>query len=47
VKPWDRARLPLLYSADELIAVGDLLLSADHLADQAEPGLQVIWQNTD
>jgi tRNA(Ile)-lysidine synthase len=47
VKPWDRSRLPLLYSGDELIGVADLLLSADHLAGNDEPGLRVIWQNTE
>jgi len=47
VKPWERARLPLLFSANELVAVADLLLSADHLASGDEPGWQVIWQNSE
>lgn len=46
-KPWLRDRTPLLFSGDELVAVGDLLISAEHVADENEPGLQVRWQNSD
>ncbi|WP_196157236.1 tRNA lysidine(34) synthetase TilS [Reinekea sp. G2M2-21] len=47
VKPWLRDRIPLLFSGDSLVAVGDLLVSADHLAVPSELGLRIIWQNSD
>jgi tRNA(Ile)-lysidine synthase len=31
ILPWMRDRIPLLYKGDELVAVGDLWLSAEHL----------------
>ncbi|MBT8087685.1 MAG: tRNA lysidine(34) synthetase TilS [Gammaproteobacteria bacterium] len=40
VVPWMRERLPLLYAGDELVAVGDLWLAADAVA---EPGVGVRW----
>jgi tRNA(Ile)-lysidine synthase len=43
-KPWLRDCTPLLLSGDELVAVGDSLISADHLALPGEPGFRVIWQ---
>lgn len=42
VVPWMRDRLPLLYSGDRLIAVGDLWLAADAVADT---GFAVRWQH--
>ena len=45
-KPWLRDCTPLLWSGDELVAVGDSLISADHLALPGEPGFRVIWQNS-
>ena len=47
VKPWLRDRMPLLFSEQSLIAVGDVLISADHVASENEEGLRVIWQNSD
>lgn len=47
IKPWLRDRMPLLYSGDELVAVGDELLSADHLAGEGAPGLVLHWQKSD
>ena len=41
VVPWMRDRLPLLYSGERLIAVGDLWLAADAVADT---GFAVRWQ---
>lgn len=41
VVPWMRDRLPLLYSGERLIAVGDLWLAADAVADT---GFVVRWQ---
>jgi tRNA(Ile)-lysidine synthase len=42
-KPWLRDRTPLLYSGDELVAVGDILISANHAAENSEPGIRLIW----
>ncbi|MDN3650339.1 tRNA lysidine(34) synthetase TilS [Reinekea marina] len=46
VKPWQRDRLPLLYSGDTLVAVADLFISADHTAEEENLALEVIWQNS-
>ena len=40
VVPWMRDRLPLIYSGDRLLAVGDLWLAADATA---EPGIEIHW----
>ncbi len=40
VVPWMRDRLPLLYSGDRLLAVGDLWLAADAVAT---PGVSIRW----
>jgi len=40
ILPWMRDRLPLLFAGEQLVAVGDLWLSADH---QATPGFEVRW----
>lgn len=42
VLPWMRERLPLLYVGEELVAVGDMWISADHVA---KPGLTVVWHD--
>jgi len=40
VVPWMRARVPLLYAGDQLVAVGDLWLAADAVS---KPGVRVRW----
>lgn len=45
VKPWLRYRVPLLYSGDSLVAVGDLFIAEDYQACENESGYQIIWQN--
>jgi tRNA(Ile)-lysidine synthase len=40
IVPWMRDRLPLVYSGDHLVAVGDLWLAADAVSD---PGIAVRW----
>lgn len=40
IVPWMRDRLPLLYSGDQLVAVGDLWLAADAVQ---KPGVGVHW----
>jgi tRNA(Ile)-lysidine synthase len=46
VLPWLRGRIPLLYHNDQLVAVGDLWISAavSGLPD-SEPGWQISWTN--
>lgn len=39
VPPWQRARLPLLYSGEDLVAVGDLWVCEPYQARADEPGL--------
>ncbi len=45
VKPWLRDRIPLLFSGENLIAVGNELISAEHICEKTELGLRVSWQN--
>ncbi|WP_154650830.1 tRNA lysidine(34) synthetase TilS [Reinekea blandensis] len=47
VKPWLRDRMPLLFSGKELVAAGDELMSADHLAVGDNPGFVLDWQKSD
>jgi tRNA(Ile)-lysidine synthase len=42
IVPWMRDRIPLLYSGDELIAVGDLWIADDAAV---ENGISVLWQD--
>jgi tRNA(Ile)-lysidine synthase len=42
VVPWMRERLPLVFSGDELVAVGDLWLAAKAVG---EPGVSLRWQD--
>jgi len=42
VVPWMRDRLPLVYSGDRLLAVGDLWLAADAVT---KPGIVVRWSD--
>jgi hypothetical protein len=43
VVPWRRASLPLLWSAEDLVAVADRWISADHAAVAGEPGYTPVW----
>jgi tRNA(Ile)-lysidine synthase len=45
VLPWMRSAIPLLYSDNRLLAVGDAWLAADALAVKGEPGLELMWQS--
>lgn len=42
VVPWMRSRLPLIFSGDQLIAVGDLWIAADAASS---PGVAVRWND--
>ncbi len=44
IVPWMRDRIPLIYRADRLVAVGDLWIGAEAAAaDPAEPRFRVEW----
>jgi len=45
VPPWMRSRIPLLYAGDELLAVGELWISADASAAPGTPGLRPCWRD--
>lgn len=44
VLPWWRDRLPLIYSAGRLVAVGDLWIAAEFAASGGEPALAISWE---
>jgi tRNA(Ile)-lysidine synthase len=44
VLPWWRDRLPLIYCAGELIAVGDLWIAAEAAARAGEPARKISWE---
>lgn len=44
IKPWLRDRTPLLFSRDELVAVGTELISAEHLAEKGDSRLFIEWE---
>jgi len=45
VLPWWRERVPLIYAAETLIAVGDLWISADCAATRDDAGVQIVWSS--
>jgi tRNA(Ile)-lysidine synthase len=45
IPSWQRARLPLIYSEERLLAVADLLLSEEGRAWCASNGTRFIWQS--
>lgn len=45
VLPWMRDRVPLVYAAGDLVAVGDLWLAGDRIAGPDEPGFAIRWNN--
>lgn len=44
VPPWQRERLPLLFSGDDLIAVSDLAVDRRFAAAEGEPGLKIAFR---
>ncbi len=44
IPPWERARLPLVFLDDELVAVADIWLSPLCRAAAGEPGWRIEWQ---
>jgi tRNA(Ile)-lysidine synthase len=45
VLPWWRARLPFIYSGEDLVAVGDLWVNAEFLAAADEEGFAILWRD--
>jgi tRNA(Ile)-lysidine synthase len=44
IPPWQRERLPLLYSGDRLLAVADIWIEQKYSVKSAEPGVVLRWQ---
>lgn len=44
LEPWLRAVVPLVYSEENLVAVGDLWVCDGYVATKDDPALQLIWQ---
>ena len=44
VLPWWRDRVPLIYAADRLVAVGDLWIAEEFAARTGEDGLRIVWE---
>ncbi|MEC9375493.1 MAG: tRNA lysidine(34) synthetase TilS, partial [Pseudomonadota bacterium] len=44
ILPWMRGHIPLVYSGDFLLAVGDLWLNADCQAASDESGISIKWR---
>jgi tRNA(Ile)-lysidine synthase len=44
LEPWLRDKVPLIYSQDNLVAVGDLWICAEYLAQPNETGLKLSWK---
>jgi tRNA(Ile)-lysidine synthase len=45
IVPWMRGHIPLLYSGERLLAVGDLWINADFSAAEGEAAVRVHWEN--
>jgi tRNA(Ile)-lysidine synthase len=45
IPPWERARLPLIFHGDSLLAVADIEISHLAAATDHEAGYRVIWQS--
>ena len=43
IVPWMRGHIPLIYSGDQLLAVGDLWVDAGFAAGTSETGRMVHW----
>jgi tRNA(Ile)-lysidine synthase len=43
LEPWLRDCVPLIYSGNNLVAVGDLWVCAEYLAEANQPGLKLVW----
>jgi tRNA(Ile)-lysidine synthase len=43
IVPWMRSHIPLLYQGEQLLAVGDLWVSADCATQPGAAGLRILW----
>ena len=43
--PWRRNALPLFYSGNELVAIGDMWLAHEYCVAAGEPGLVPVWKS--
>ena len=44
ILPWWRERLPLIYAAERLVAVGDLWIAAEFATPPDEQGMSIVWE---
>jgi len=44
IPPWERARLPLLFCGQDLVAVADRWVCRDFASASTEPGLRIVWE---
>jgi tRNA(Ile)-lysidine synthase len=44
VLPWWRDRVPLIYAAERLVAVGDLWIAEEFAARGGEDALRIVWE---
>lgn len=44
ILPWWRDRLPLIYAHGRLLAVGDLWIESEFMAQEGEPALAIRWE---
>ena len=44
LEPWLRDQLPLVYSRDVLVAVGDLWVCEGYIANSGEAGFKLVWR---
>jgi tRNA(Ile)-lysidine synthase len=44
ILPWWRDRLPLIYARDRLLAVGDLWIESEFMAQEGEPAYAIVWE---
>jgi tRNA(Ile)-lysidine synthase len=45
ILPWWRTRLPLIYSGEQLLAVGDLWVAAEFAARDGEAAFTIVWDD--
>jgi tRNA(Ile)-lysidine synthase len=44
ILPWWRDRLPLIYARGQLLAVGDLWIESEFMAQEGEPARTIVWE---
>lgn len=47
LEPWWRNSVPLVFSGEELVAVGDLWVCHDFVADAGQPGYRLVWRSSE